>query len=995
VTPTPLPIAVRALTTPVERPKRRTRKRPDPAQATWPEYDLVLDTETTTDRTQRLLFGSYRIGRWRGSDLQIVEEGLFHADTLPTRDRKGFACLAQYAAEHRADVIVGYDATLHLMSRSAFVRRKLFRLACEIGALVVGFNLPFDLSRLAVRASTGRRLNHRAFSLIVVDHDGEESLYRPRLRITSRNSRSAFMTWAQVRRPQGRSHEPGRFLDLRTLTHALTNESHSLASACTALGVEHGKGTAEHHGVITTEYITYNRRDVLASTELLGKLRTELDRHPIRLPPDKAYSPASVAKGYLDALGVQPLARKSALARQQIGASMVAYYGGRAECHVRRVPAPVVYLDFLSMYPTINCLLRLWDLHVAEQIVAVDATREVRTLLHRMTLDRCFDPAFWRQLTFFAQIAPDGDVLPARAQYGADQAFGIGVNPLTSAQPLWYAGPDLVAATLLTGRPPKVLQAFRLVPTGRQPGLNSVWIRGMVEVDPTVGDFFQQVVELRKRVGKDEQLPVEERRRLANVLKTMGNSGAYGILAEFNRQDRQEAVEVMVHTGQRPFRAETMAPEKAGRFCYPPVAALITAGARLMLALLERSVTDLGGTYAFCDTDSMAVVANRRGGLIACPGGPHRDEEGREAIQALSWAQVDAVVERFRRLSPYDPKVVPGSILKVEDVNFDPRTKRRREIECLAISAKRYALFTRSRAGQVRIVEQKEHGLGHLLNPLDPDAHEAGGSRRWIHELWQYLVERALGRTPQPPAWLNRPALSRLALSDPSLLNTFLAVNKDREYDDQVKPFNFALAAHVRAMGHPSEVDPTRFQLMAPYEKDPRRWFELPWVNRYDGVEYAITTVGNTGRLGIARVRTYADVLTAYETHPEVKSCGPDGEPCARHTVGLLQRRLLEALWVRAIGKESNKLDEVDVGIEHEWDAIRTVYHDTGSDWSEVATQLKNVPRSFLAQQTGLSLRRLTAIRQGYARPRPQTRQSLTSAVMNWMARRAGSSEEL
>ena len=41
-----------------------------------------------------------------------------------------------------------------------------------------------------------------------------------------------------------------------------------------------------------------------------------------------------------------------------------------------------------------------------------------------------------------------------------------------------------------------------------------------------------------------------------------------------------------------------------------------------MLALLERCVTDLGGTYAMEDTDSMAIVATQRGGLIECPGGP-------------------------------------------------------------------------------------------------------------------------------------------------------------------------------------------------------------------------------------------------------------------------------------------------------------------------------------------------------------------------------------
>ena len=73
-----------------------------------------------------------------------------------------------------------------------------------------------------------------------------------------------------------------------------------------------------------------------------------------------------------------------------------------------------------------------------------------------------------------------------------------------------------------------------------------------------------------------------------------------------------------------PFTCEVRNPEHPGEYCFPPLASLITAAARLMLALLERCVTDLGGTYAMEDTDSMAIVATQRGGLIECAGGPYR-----------------------------------------------------------------------------------------------------------------------------------------------------------------------------------------------------------------------------------------------------------------------------------------------------------------------------------------------------------------------------------
>ena len=93
------------------------------------------------------------------------------------------------------------------------------------------------------------------------------------------------------------------------------------------------------------------------------------------------------------------------------------------------------------------------------------------------------------------------------------------------------------------------------------------------------------------------------------------------------------------------------------------------------------------------DTDSMAIVATEAGGLVPCPSGPHRTPDGRDAVQALTWQQVRDIATRFASLNPYDRQAIPGSILKIEDDNFDPKTTRQRQLFCYAISAKRYALF--------------------------------------------------------------------------------------------------------------------------------------------------------------------------------------------------------------------------------------------------------------------------------------------------------------
>ena len=100
------------------------------------------------------------------------------------------------------------------------------------------------------------------------------------------------------------------------------------------------------------------------------------------------------------------------------------------------------------------------------------------------------------------------------------------------------------------------------------------------------------------------------------------------------------------------------------------------------------------------DTDSMAIVATRQGGIIPCKGGKLLAKNGLEGVKALTWKQVRKIVTKFEALNPYDRKVISGSVLKIEEDNFDPKTGRQRELWCLAISAKRYALFLRPRKSE-------------------------------------------------------------------------------------------------------------------------------------------------------------------------------------------------------------------------------------------------------------------------------------------------------
>src|SRR5205823_6071176 len=111
--------------------------------------------------------------------------------------------------------------------------------------------------------------------------------------------------------------------------------------------------------------------------------------------------------------------------------------------------------------------------------------------------------------------------------------------------------------------------------------------------------------------------------------------------------------------------------------------------------------------------------------------------------------------------------------------------------------AKRYALFTRDQRGRVAIVDAKEHGLGHLCNPIDLDRED----RDWIRTTWETLVREALGQPVVLPAWVDRPAVSRVSVSTPNLLKTFDAINAGKPYAQRIKPTNFGLSVSIAALG--------------------------------------------------------------------------------------------------------------------------------------------------------------------------------------------------
>lgn len=955
-----------------------------------PHSLLVFDTETRTDATQSLLFGCFRFI----VDGECVREALFHARDL---SKSELATLRKYAGSRSASVTQSGVPNLDLLTLDEFLN-DLYRAAHDAQCLVVGFNLPFDLSRIGFDVAPARGKFSGGFSIGLwsyVDKAGrrKRNAFRPRVGIRHITGKQALIGFTSSKNPdrldldKERGIFRGHFLDLRTLAFALTDRGHSLESACNAFGVEHGKTVASEHGKITNEYIDYCRRDVEATSELTGKLLLEFDRHPIQLPETSAFSPASIGKAYLRAMGISPVLDRQKSLNPFVGYAQTAFFGGRTSAHVRKVPVPVVYTDFLSMYPTVNSLMGLWKFVTAKQIrVRNHCNDEIRLLLERITLNDLFGQNTWKHLTAFVRVLPKGDILPSRCQYNlATNDWQVGVNHLyadAAEDALWFALPDVIASTILTGKIPQIVDSFILEAHGQLSDLRSTKLRGSIDVDPRSEDFFKVVIEQRRRLSLRTDLWPVENERLDKALKVLANSTSYGIYAEMNRQEIGERKLVLCHGMEPdPFSCQIANPEIPGEFCFPPLASLITGAARLMLAMLEKCVTDLGGTYAMEDTDSMAIVATEHGGPVKYPEVLRNKKTASEILHALSWQQVEGIAKWFQSLNPYDKSAVPGSILKIEDDNFDPKTGEQRQLWCYAISAKRYALFLRNEDGTPELLRAgtnsgddhwSQHGLGHLLNPTDPTSED----REWIAQVWQSILLSETGRKAAVPTFQETPAVGRITVSAPSILRALENLNSGKNYSYQIKPFNFLLSCHVRQFGHPVGADPLHFHLLAPYETNPAKWTQLKWVDQYSGKLFRISTAKGYSSRQTAGVKTFGDVISEYAFHAEPKCADARGNVCANDTRGPLERRRVRVQLIRYIGKESNLLEEVDAGLIHlAADVYGEIVDQRRDAWErKIRPALKKISLSKLCKETGFSRRALINWRTGKSRPHPRNR---------------------
>ena len=909
---------------------------------------LVDDTETSTE-TQRLLFGTgivYNVSYPAESPVELRQTAayLYYADDLPTVRPRTYLALKRYCRAHPG---------VTLMSHTIYMRNVYLVMAVTPDGAITGFNLSFDIWRHVSRVSPARgRFFYGGLSGEFLN--GETGIRYHEIAAGIGMKREFAFRKGEQR------VATCQVIDTSQMVRAITGGKHSLRSAGIAFGCDVRKfggpeiHDPEHHysghdmmGYLS-HYIDYNLNDVRATADLFAALMTQFRSHPIQLSASLAFSPASIGKQYTRDMGIHAalcvckkcLKTKRGghrISKRDQGLCMSSFYGGRAEVLTRMTDLPCVLCDFTSEYPTSMILLELWDLLTAERIEARDEPAEVQELLDGLTLDALFNPDIIRQLRGFAVLIPDDYLLPVRAPYGEVENAppGIGINHLTADRELPYSLPDLAACKILTGVAPRITRAVRFYPAGglqRTLKTINLYSDDKLSFNPRSANLFKFVVEERQAAKQRHKSNREvsgwdrntdkclcEACERGRFLKVFGN-GIYGIFAEMNRKRHATPVTGFIY-GYDNEPCEVKDPEESGEFCFPPFASVITATGRLLLAMLQQSVRELGSEIVFCDTDSACIPATPHGGT----------EHG---INLLTYAQVDVIRERFNSLNPYNRKLVP-ELLKWEwpepsDNGYEP-------IRVVGISAKRYCLY-RQDGDDITILKRSEHGLGLYLNPLAASAtprnqdwipledRDSDSDKKpdWISEVWEYIVRTEILRQDVPePEWFSYPAMTVLPVRTRHVWETLKEFNADQGYYSQIVPFNFHLAVHASA-GESRE--PLR--LIAPFTNDSASWLKLTYVDIHTRKQYRITTdVDSEARFDDSRlilVKPYGEIIRRYICHPEDKYDSRSGGKCKPYTRGVLQPCHIIASGYELITKDATSLSSPDEGFAYTGHAIYT-----------------------------------------------------------------------
>jgi len=280
-------------------------------------------------------------------------------------------------------------------------------------------------------------------------------------------------------------------------------------------------------------------------------------------------------------------------------------------------------------------------------------------------------------------------------------------------------------------------------------------------------------------------------------------------------------------------------------------------------------------------------------------------------VKALSWSEVETILNRFDSLSPYNRDLVPH-LLRLTDENYDENGDQQ-QLFGFSIAAKRYALY-RTKCSEsfcnhrscVTVVDPKAHGLIFFA----PSEERQNGLPKWWWELWRFILALEFRQIIEPnstvltiagrpvnadtatdidgrPWWVDLPAMMKMRISTPHYLE---------QLKGKGSPFGFVL--------HPRTRERLKLTLLTPFSKNRSKWATSECINTRDGSSLRLDALP---RLDVI---TLGDVLCGYLMHPEIKSLGPDDRKCKPHTRGLLRRITVHGGLQHCIGKEVSRYEQ-------------------------------------------------------------------------------------
>lgn len=761
--------------------------------------------------------------------------------------------------------------------------------------LVVGYDLPRALAKIARRwdaVEKGRFVKGWALEILPPPaavnpcpnpttsgtETGPQKTNRPR-KTQARRGPSVFVKvmagGAQLiaLKNCGKGRYDGQFLDLARLAYAFSTEERSLEEALVAFTGELPDPDPDP--------VANHRRNARAILSLAETLCGIFDLLPVsrarlggKLSEAYLQSPAGPSRAFARHVGFGA----PVVPRDRLGASAAAFFGGRIGAQYRG-EMPGASVDFSKTYPMIAALLGIQAFLSAEEIRFEEATDDARYLAEHLTIDDLMRPTTWPRLAILCWVRLDGDVVPTTfiKERGG---LGNGMPHRWSDELVPLLLPDVIAARMIsasspgTGKAPEIIKAERLVPISRRP-LRSVRLPSGVLFDPVRQDVFCVLVEegerLKLGIGRWKEVPDRVRETcLYPAWKASNNGFAFGDLARTDIEDLAGAATeevTLVHDGGE-IRVETTQPESPGPFFCMPLAALVTSGARLLLAMLDALVAAKGSFVAAGHTDSAHFLATEQGGAVECEahssvtglGGGHLGGGRKVSLPSLSRTDIEDICGAFLPLKPFDPALMPGSPLKIDRMGG---TK-------LILTPSHYCHVD----DDGRVVDWTMSHIGEYLPPVP----------NWGPMAWHFMLAfwrtdyTALDEMRLSEPWLGYPAVRPMALSQPS----FAAMVADVA----TRPFERFLAA--QAVGLKSGEATITTIAVAPYDDTPERWASLAWRSYATGELVPFDKPAADGRTW--RLRTIEDALKSCTyAHPHA-ALDYQGRPCDGRTRGPLMR---------------------------------------------------------------------------------------------------------